>query len=197
MGSESNLPYVHVAVRPPSAEPPRWPEPIQSYLDPAFRYVSSRGPGYVRSREDAMSGGLNCVALAHLLIRDLFGYVLPATYQCTELSTDYQHFSAVARPSLMRPGDLVWFGRANTAIRVEDFVPRFDNGSLANFDEYPINHVAIYTGVFDQADHHLIHANQADGTNAVWPLRAFRDHLRYSRIYAIMRLRRQYKSPAA
>jgi hypothetical protein len=185
-----------MAASPSSSEPPLWPEPIRSYLDPSFRYVFSRGPEWVRSREDAMSGGLNCVALAHLLIRDLFGYVLPANYQCTELSTDYEHFCAIPAASLMRTGDLVWFGRADAAVRIEDFVPRFENGKLANFDEYPINHVAIYTGVHGGSDYQLIHANRVAGTNAVWPLGAFRAHERYSRVYAITRLRTRYRSPA-
>jgi hypothetical protein len=180
-----------------SAEPLRWQEPIRSYLHPSFRYVLSRGPECVRSRDEAVSGGLNCVALAHLLIRDLFGYVLPATYQCTELSTDYEHFSAVPEASLMRLGDLVWFGRADALAKVEDFIPRFENGQLANFDEYPINHVAIYTGVFARSDYQLIHANRVDGTNAVWPLGAFGAHERYGRVYAIMRLRDRYRRAAA
>jgi hypothetical protein len=187
---------MQMAASPSSSEPPRWPEPIRSYLDPSFRYVFSRGPECVRSREEAISGGLNCIALAHLLVRDLFGYVLPATYQCTELSTDYEHFTAIPGASLMCTGDLVWFGRADATVRVEDFVPRFDNGKLANFDEYPINHVAIYTGVYDHSEFQLIHANRVDGTNAVWPLGAFRAHERYRRVYAIMRLRTRYRSPS-
>jgi hypothetical protein len=94
----------------------------------------------------------------------------------------------------MRAGDLVWFGRAESTARIEDFVPRFENGKLANFSEYPINHVAVYTGVYDQSDYQLIHANRVNGTNAVWPLSAFQAHERYSRRYAIMRLRTRYKN---
>ena len=136
-----------------------------------------------------MSDGLNCISLAHLIIRDLFGYVLPATYQCPELSTDQEHFMFIPSASLMRPGDLVWLGVADPAASIEDFVPRFENGRLANFHEYPINHVAIYTGVYDHGDYLLIRANQADQTNTVWPLRAFEDHDRYRKVYAITRLR--------
>ena len=139
-----------------------------------------------------MSDGLNCVSLAHLIIRDLFGYVLPATYQCTELSADQEHFMSVSSPSLMRPGDLVWLGVADPTASIHDFIPRFENGRLANFNEYPINHVAIYTGVCDHGDYLLIHASQVDQTNTVWPLRTFTDHDRYCKIYAIMRLRPRY-----
>jgi hypothetical protein len=52
-------------------------EVFSRYLDPAFRYVKSQSPARVRSRDDALRDGLNCVALAHLVIRDLFGYALP------------------------------------------------------------------------------------------------------------------------
>jgi hypothetical protein len=175
-----------------AGEGSRYSEPFRSYLDPAFRYVFSQGPDRVRSRQDALSDGLNCVSLAHLIIHDLFGYVLPATYQCTELSTDEEHFTSIPSASLMRKGDLVWFGVTAPAVSIEDFVPRFENGSLANFNEYPINHVAIYTGIYDHGDYLLIHANQVDQTITVWPLRAFQDHDRYDKVYAIMRLRPQY-----
>jgi cell wall-associated NlpC family hydrolase len=154
--------------------------------------VLSQGPDRARSRQDALSDGLNCISLAHLIIRDLFGYVLPATYQCTELSTDQEHFMSIPSASLMRPGDLVWFGVADPATTIADFVPSFENGRLANFSEYPINHVAIYTGVYDHGDYLLIHANQVDQTNTVWPLKAFQGRDRYRKVYAIMRLRPQY-----
>jgi hypothetical protein len=110
-------------------------------------------------------------------------------------STDQEHFRSVPSASLMRPGDLVWFGLANPVINVEDFVPRFEGGRLSNFNEYPINHVAINTGVRDQGDYLLIHANQLDQSNTIWPLRAFQLHDRYSKVYAIMRLRPQYARP--
>jgi hypothetical protein len=54
------------------------------YLDPGFRYVKSQNPALVRCRDDALRDGLNCVALAHLVIRDLFGYVLPGTGLSTQ-----------------------------------------------------------------------------------------------------------------
>jgi hypothetical protein len=39
-------------------------EVFSRYLDPAFRYVRSQSPARVRSRDDALRDGLNCVALA-------------------------------------------------------------------------------------------------------------------------------------
>jgi hypothetical protein len=46
-------------------------EVFSRYLDPAFRYVRSQNPARVRSCQDALRDGLNCVALAHLVTRDL------------------------------------------------------------------------------------------------------------------------------
>lgn len=45
-------------------------EVFSRYLDPAFRYVSSQSRARARSRDDALRDGLNCAALAHLVIRE-------------------------------------------------------------------------------------------------------------------------------
>jgi hypothetical protein len=39
----------------------------------------------------------------------------------------------------------------------------------------------------------MLHASSADGTNALWPLRRFRDYDGYGSIYAIQRLRREFR----
>jgi hypothetical protein len=41
----------------------------------------------------------------------------------------------------------------------------------------------------------LLHASTVDGTNALWPLRRFDDYDRYRRIYAIRRLRHEFRYP--
>lgn len=169
-------------------------EVFQSYLDPDFRYVNSQIPARVRSRESALADGLNCVALAHLVIRDLFGYTLPAKFQSTELSSDLVHFEPVPAVGQMQAGDLVWLGAANPAISLDDFAPRLSDGKLLNFSEFPINHGAIYAGLNENHDYLLLHASSADRTNAIWPLRKFDDYDRYRRIYAIRRLRQQFRA---
>jgi hypothetical protein len=78
-------------------------ETFLRYLDPAFRYAKSQNPARVRCRDDALRDGLNCVALAHLVIRDLFGYTLPAQLQALELVRDLEHFDAIPDPSTWRP----------------------------------------------------------------------------------------------
>jgi len=185
-----------------------------SYLDPAFRYVFTQSPARVRDRADARRSGLNCVALAHLVIRDLFGHALPAGSQSVELFGDLERFEPVPATARLRAGDLVWLGAAAPAIRPEDFVPRYRNGELLNFAEFAVNHVAIATGdredgdvadgsvadgdVADggvaDGDELLLHASPVEGTVALWPSRRFRDHDRYRTVYAVRRLRERYRS---
>jgi hypothetical protein len=106
------------------------------YLDPAFRYVKSQKPALVSCRDDALREGLNCVALAHLVIRDLFGYVLPARLQALELVRDLEHFEPVPDPEHMQAGDLVWLGVVRPRVEQEEFVPRYDGDELVNGGDF-------------------------------------------------------------
>ena len=168
-------------------------EAFLRYLDPAFRYVKSQNPVRVRCRDDALRDGLNCVALAHLVIRDLLGYTLPAHLQALELVRDLEHFEPVPDPGHLQAGDLVWLGEQRPRVEQEGFVPQYDGDELVNGGDYPVKHVAICTGTRDEDDQLLLHASAADGTNALWPLRRFRDYDRYGRIYAIRRLRQELR----
>jgi hypothetical protein len=170
-------------------------EVFSRYLDPAFRYVWSQNPARVRSRQDALRDGLNCVALAHLVTRDLFGYTLPARLQALELARDRAHFEPVPDPGQMRAGDLVWFGVDRPRVSLDEFVPRYDGDELVNGSDVPVKHVAVCAGTWHDGDHLLLHASSVDGTNALWPLLRFREYDRYRRIYAIRRLRQEFRHP--
>ncbi|MBL7500904.1 hypothetical protein I6A84_13720 [Frankia sp. CNm7] len=163
----------------------------RSFVDPGFRYVFSQGPARVRCRQDALRDGLNCVALAHLAIRDLFGYALPASFQSVELFGDARHFEPVPELADLRAGDLVWLGVAEPRVPLDEFVPRYQGDELLNFRDFPVNHVAVHTGTRAAGDHLMLHASPVDGTNALWPLHRFRDYPRYRQIYAVRRLRRE------
>ena len=164
------------------------------YLDPAFRYVVTQTPARVRSRDDALRDGLNCVALAHLVLSDLFGCRLPGRLQALEMVRDREHFEPVLTVEQMQAGDLVWLGVDRPPVELDDFAPRYKDGpdgdELANSGDFPVKHVALCTGTRLDGDHLLLHASSADGTNALWPLRKFAGYERYARIYAIRRLRR-------
>jgi hypothetical protein len=185
----------------PSASQGRRPavdEVFSRYLDPAFRYVWSQNPARVRTRQDALRNGLNCVTLAHLVTRDLFGCTLPARFQSLELARDLAHFEPVTGAGTMRVGDLVWFGVERPRAGLDEFVPRYDGDELMNGGDVPVKHVAICAGPRDDGgrddgDRLMLHASSVDGTNALWPLRRFRDYDRYRRIYVIQRLRQEFR----
>jgi len=135
------------------------------------------------------------VALAHLIVRDLFGCVLPARLQALELVRDRVFFEPVSGTGRLAAGDLVWFGVDSPGVDQAEFVPLYDGDELVNGGDFPVKHVAVCTGTGDGDDHIMLHASAADGSNALWPLRRFRDHARYGRIYAIRRLRPEFRLP--
>lgn len=166
-------------------------EVFARYLDPAFRWAYRQSPARVRGRDDALRDGLNCVALAHLVIRDLSGFALPSWLQTYELLHDREYFEPVPGPDLMRAGDLVWFGPSRPPVTLDEFVPRLDGDDITNMTDFPVKHVAICTGSFEggSGDPLLLHASSVAGTNTLWPLRKFSDYDRYRRIYAVRRLK--------
>jgi len=161
---------------------------LDQYLDPSFVYKYTHGPDVVRSRYDALRRGINCVSLAHLALNDLFDYQLPNELDCYELYTDSEHFESVADLECMRIGDLVWFGREATNIDPENFIPIYQDRQLLNWEDFPIRHVAIYTGEYDE-DYLLLHSTHLEGTNAVWPLSRFASYAAYRKLYGISRLK--------
>lgn len=163
-------------------------EVFARYLGPGFRWAYRQNPARVRSRDDALRDGVNCVALAHLVIRDLFGVTLPADLQTYELIGDQTYFEPVPGPEALRAGDLVWFGPERPGVRLEEFVPRFDGDDITNMRDFPVKHVAVCTG---GASDPLLHASLIEGTTALWPLERFGEYGKYGRIHTIRRLRRR------
>jgi hypothetical protein len=163
---------------------------LEQYIDPNYVYRFTHGPQLVDSRTAALQRGINCISLAHLALRDLFAYRLPADLLCCELYNDREHFRSVESHTNMQMGDLVWFGLANPKIEVSEFVPEYQHGELLNWPDFPVKHVAIYTGEHDaQGDHLLLHSTATEGTNAVWTLGQFAAYERYQKIYGITRLK--------
>lgn len=161
---------------------------LERYVDPAYIYRFSQNPNSVRSRQDAIQYGINCVSLAHLALKDLFDYQLPPELDCFELYTDKEHLQPVANLAEMQTGDFVWFGWPNPKTKPEDFIPIYRDGQLLNWTDFPVNHVAIFSGDVME-DYMLLHANHIDCTNAIWPLARFSQYERYRKLYGINRLR--------
>lgn len=158
-------------------------------IDDAFRYDFDQGPKQVRSREDALRGGNNCVALAHLALGDIFGRELDPSKHCYEMFSDREQFATVTAVGDMRLGDLAWFGVSRPPVPIEKFEPEYDGtGYLLNWQDFAVNHVAIYTGLMQDGEPLFLHASPTDGTNVIWPLSRFAEHSRYEQIHRISRL---------
>lgn len=161
---------------------------LEQYLNPAFVYRFTHNPNVVHSRQDAIRHGINCISLAHLALKDLFNHQLLPELGCAELYNDKEDFHPVEDFESMQVGDLVWFGQTNPKIEPEEFVPYYQGGQLLNWADFPVKHVAIYTGVHNE-DYLLLHSTHLEGTNVIWPLAKFSSYERYKRIYGISRLK--------
>lgn len=140
--------------------------------------------------EDAKHGGINCVSLAHLALKSLFDFELPAELGCAEMYLDRQYFKQIDHGVAMRLGDLAWFGIQNAARAPEDIKLEYSrDGTLTNWRDFPVKHVAVYTGITQQAVPLFLHATFLEGgKNAVWPLPKFQQYARYRKFYGITRL---------
>lgn len=159
----------------------------ERYVDPVFAYRFTQGPDRVPDEITAQRDGLNCIALAHLAIRYLFGHSLPTSLHCCEMFSDIARFNTVESVQDMQAGDLVWFGLRSPKVPLEEYNPEYDeDGVLVNWRDNPVKHVAIYTG--ERTDDYLmLHATNIEGTNVVWPLQRFAAHRRYEQVYRISR----------
>lgn len=164
---------------------------FENFVRAGYTYSFEQGPNKIRSHEDARVNGLNCVALAHLAMKDLFDYTLPQDFQCLELFLDREHFEPIDGLDSMQQGDLVWFGFAEPEVTLEAFVPVYDEqGELTNWKDVALRHVGVFTGERDEDNEPLIlHATRSAGTTAVWPLQKFQKYRRYRKIYGISRLK--------
>lgn len=163
-------------------------EVINKYINPVFRYNFHQGPANVPDISTAIQNGLNCIALAHLALKDLFDYSLPPSLHCYEMFSDEERFLPIDAADEMQKGDLVWFGHSSPRIPIDEFVPHYDDGgTLTNWMDNPVKHVAIYSGEKID-DFMMLHATYIEGTNVIWPLKKFADYVRYEKIYKISRL---------
>ena len=166
-------------------------EILDEFLDPVYQYDFLQNPDVVRNKEDARRNGINCVSLAHLVTKELFGYTLPDKLGCAELYLDREHFNYADDVTAIRAGDLVWFGLLHCLEPPERFALQYDNqGRLVNWRDFPVKHVAIGTGLVTNGEPLLLHATYIDGReNKLWPLTKFSDYVRYRRLYGITHLR--------
>lgn len=118
----------------------------------------------------------------------MFGHALPSSLHCYEMVSDNTQFTTVGSVDDMQKGDLVWFGLRLPKVTLPEFSPMYsEDGSLVNWRDNPVKHVAIYTGE-KTSDYMLLHATPIGGSTAVWPLRRFEKYKRYEKVYRISRL---------
>ena|SRR3990167_8331079 len=163
---------------------------LNRYVDPSFVYNFAMGPDMIRTIDDARQLGINCVSLAHLALKDLFEFDVPATLNCFELFIDRQFFDEVESTDNLRAGDLVWFGHMKPRVPIDKFVPEYNGlGQLLNWPDCPVKHVGIATGSEQRAEPAVLHSTHIEGTNVLWPLSAFAGYRRYQKVYGITRLK--------
>jgi len=166
---------------------------IQKYLDTPFRYEFTQGPDKALTFDIALEKGINCISLAHLVLKDLYDVDLPTIYRSSELYKDSTYFEEVGDMGSAMLGDLVWFGVASPRVSVESFVPNYKDGELTNWSDFPVKHVAIHTGENSTADN-LLHATYVGKTTTVWPLQKFNEYPRYKKVYGIKRLKYPHRN---
>lgn len=163
---------------------------VERYVDPTCQYDFWLRPDDVTNLAEARQRGMNCVVLAHLVIKDLFSYDLPTDLRCTEMYLDTKHLIRhdEVEPTSLRQGDLLWFGTDAPRHTVQSFSPRYDNdGHLENWREFPVNHVGIFTGEYIEQEPQVLHSVAGENTT-VWPLKRFAEHPRYQTVWGVSRL---------
>ncbi len=164
-------------------------EVLSHYINPDFVYRFNHGPNVIKSREQALREGLNCEALAHLALRDLTNVALPSDLRCYEMYNDTEYFRKIETSETLQEGDLFWFGQ-NRNMRPVDFQPLFNKGELTNWDEYPVKHMALFTGEHaHDGNPLLLHATYVTGTNSVWSLPEFNKYPQSKKLYGVTRLK--------
>lgn len=173
---------------------------FRSYIDKRFRYVFLNGPDAVTTRTQALSEGLNCITLVHLLLKDLFDVSLPANLKGWEMFCDNPYMDNVDSLTEMKMGDVVFFGRRELPDYAIAFSPSYDeNGNMRNEKEgnaiiqnrYVGVHLTMYTGQKDiQGCPIFIHANKIDNTISIWSLVQFMANEKYTTVHGIKRAKK-------
>jgi hypothetical protein len=126
--------------------------------------------------------------LAHLALKDLFGVTLPARLMCAEMFLDREYFRSVSSVNSTRIGDLAWFGPHEPPTTVSDFRFDYREGQLVNAGDFPVKHVAVFSGLHhDQSGEPLLLHTSKGINNCLWPLSRFMEVPRYQRLYEITR----------
>lgn len=138
----------------------------------------------VRDYEDA-NMGLNCVALIHLIYKEIFNICLPPDLRAVELYFPNDYFDSLDLSQAKVVGDIVFMARDGINEVLKEFVPIFsERGDLLNKCPF---HLAMYIGKGLKNDSLFIHANYIDKKVAIWSEQRILSYIRYSAIFALRR----------
>src|ERR1700691_5786652 len=84
---------------------------FKNYIDKPYRYVYQNGPDIITSKDQAFKEGLNCIALMHLLLKDIFKLELPSNVKGWEIFCDNPYFESIKSKEDLQTGDILFFGR--------------------------------------------------------------------------------------
>ena len=157
------------------------------YIEAGCTYDFWLTPSEVPDLASATRRGINCVIRAHLFVKDYFDVHLPAELRCTELYLDDSHLAHDSyEPGSVDPGDLVWFGRANSSSR-DTFRPDYaPDGNLRNWRQAPVSHVGIALPSSDGTID-VLHAIPGENVT-IWPIERFAEVPRYEQFRGISKV---------
>lgn len=170
---------------------------FQLFLDKGFTYNYQNGPNVIRTEEQALAEGVNCIGLMHLLLQQLFNVSLPNNLRVLEIFHDNPYFTSVTSLDDLQIGDILFLGRKSLPDYVHLYKPEYDrNGTLLNEEEsnkiigekYAGLHTVMFTGERNSNNPQVIDIQKAVGEVRIWALQDLMSNERYENLYGIKRL---------
>lgn len=147
-------------------------------------YDYNRGPELANDFETAKLG-LNCVALIHIIYKEVFSVSLEPSLRAVELYYPNESFENLDLDSEKRLGDIAFWARDNIKDVLTDYRPGFDEeGNLIGKCPF---HLAMYIGENKKNEALFIHANCIDKNVGIWTENRIRSYIRYSTVLALKR----------
>ena len=159
-----------------------------------IKYEYKNGPDKINSWEDAKESGLNCGALIHLLINDLFDIKLPSSLMCFELAYDQNYFRNLSQEEPRTLGDILVLGRVGLSDKIKRIEQEYTTQSkILNVLEHPRLHLVMCTANHNELGEPLvIHATPyQNGGIQLWSIAELQKYSCYQQVYKHLRLKQQ------
>ena len=169
---------------------------FEKYLNSSLRYEKLSGPDKVSSFDDAKKYGLNCGALVHILIKELFNFKLPKELMCIELSYDQKYFKDVTKSKNIKRGDISILAKEGISHLFEPFKGEYiSTEKIYDISKHPRIHLLMYTGESNSnGSPLLIHSNPlSENAIEIAPIENILKNKNYKKEYKRCRLRDEMK----